>query len=39
MSRIFELPPEPQGTLEQQVRALREYLLRLALLLNEEDGK
>jgi hypothetical protein len=37
MKIIHELPPELRGSTEQQLRALREYLLRLVLALNEED--
>lgn len=37
MKEIFELPPELQGTADEQLRQLREYLLRLALRLNEEE--
>lgn len=36
---IYELPPVLQGTPEQQLQQLREYLLRLALKLNEEESK
>ena len=36
MNEIFELPPELRGSAEEQLRQLREYLLRLALRLNEE---
>jgi len=37
MKRIFELPPAPSGTLQQQIDALRAYLLRLVLEMNEEE--
>lgn len=36
MNEIFELPPELHGSCEEQLRQLRDYLLRLALRLNEE---
>lgn len=36
MKRIFELPPAPQGSTQQQLDALRDYLLRLVLELNEQ---
>jgi hypothetical protein len=36
---IFELPPVLQGTAEQQLQQLRDYLLRLILTLNEEESK
>jgi len=36
MKRIFELPPAPSGSTQQQVDALRDYLLRLVLELNSE---
>lgn len=36
MNEIFELPPELHGSAETQLQQLREYLLRLALRLNEE---
>ncbi len=36
MKQIFELPPLLSGTAEQQTAQLREYLVRLALQLNEE---
>lgn len=36
MNEIFELPPELRGSAEEQLHELREYLLRLALRLNEE---
>lgn len=38
MKEIYELPPVLQGTAEQQLRQLREYLLRLILRLNEEEA-
>jgi len=38
MTRIFELPPELQGSPEQQLQQLRRYLLRLVLTLNEEGN-
>lgn len=40
MNKIYELPPELRGSSQQQLQQLREYLLRLALALNEgEDEK
>lgn len=39
MKEIFELPPMPGGTVEQQLAQLREYLLRLVLRLNEQEGE
>lgn len=36
MNEIYELPPELHGSVEQQMLELRDYLLRLALRLNEE---
>jgi len=39
MREIFELPPMPSGTLEQQLAQLRDYLLRLVLRLNEEEAE
>lgn len=35
---IRELPPQPQGTAEQQLAALRDYLVRLAQSLDEAAG-
>ncbi len=37
MKQIYELPPAPQGSTQQQVDALRDYLLRLVLAINEGD--
>jgi len=37
MKRVFELPPPPRGTVTEQLRELREYLLRLVLAMNEEE--
>lgn len=37
--RPYELPPILQGSAEQQLQQLREYLLRLVLTLNEEENK
>ena len=39
MKEIFELPPMPGGTTEQQIMQLREYLMRLVLRLNEQEGE
>lgn len=36
--RDFELPPLLQGTAEQQLQQLREYLLRLIMQMNEEEA-
>ena len=36
---VYELPPIPEGTTEQQLQQLREYLLRLVLRLNEEENR
>ena len=36
---IYELPPILNGTAEQQLQQLREYLLRLVLRLNEEENR
>ena len=36
---MHELPPILQGTAEQQIEQLREYLLRRILTLNEEESK
>ena len=36
MKRIFELPPAASGSTQQQVDALRDYLLRLVLAINSE---
>lgn len=36
MNEIYELPPELHGSAEEQLQQLRDYLLRLALRLNEE---
>ena len=38
MNRIFELPPELQGSVEQQIHQLCQYMLRLVLMLNEEGN-
>ena len=38
MSRIYELPPELSGSAQQQIAELRLYLLRLVLMLNEEEN-
>lgn len=35
----YELPPMLQGTAEQQLQQLREYLMRLILQLNEEENR
>lgn len=37
--RPYELPPMLSGTAEEQIEQLREYLMRLILLLNEEGNK
>ena len=37
--RPYELPPMLGGTAEEQIEQLREYLMRLVLLLNEEGNK
>lgn len=34
---IYEMPPIPTGTTEQQLEQLREYLVRLITRLNEEN--
>lgn len=34
--RIYELPPMPEGSTENQLRQLRDYLLRLVMSMNEE---
>lgn len=39
MKEIFELPPMPRGSVEQQLMELRDYLLRLVGRLNEEVGE
>lgn len=36
MKEIFEMPPELSGSAQQQLQQLRDYLMRLALRLNEE---
>ena len=36
MKEIFELPPMLNGTAEQQIVQLRDFLLRLVFRLNEE---
>lgn len=35
----YELPPMLNGTAEQQLQQLREYLMRLILQMNEEANK
>ena len=35
----YELPPMLNGTAEQQLQQLREYLMRLIMQLNEEENK
>lgn len=35
----LDLPPILSGTEEQQIRQLRDYLIRLVQTLNEEDEK
>lgn len=35
----YELPPMLNGTPEQQLQQLRDYLLRLIMQLNEEENK
>nr|DAG71377.1 MAG TPA: hypothetical protein [Caudoviricetes sp.] len=37
--RPYELPPLPQGSTQQQLDALRAYLIRLIQQLNEEKMK
>jgi hypothetical protein len=37
--RPYELPPMLNGTAEQQLQQLREYLMRLIMQLNEEENK
>ncbi len=37
--RDLEYPPLLSGDAEQQVRALRDYLIRLVQALNEEEDK
>ena len=37
--RPYELPPMLNGTVEQQLQQLREYLMRLIMQLNEEENK
>jgi hypothetical protein len=37
--RDLDLPPILSGTEEQQIRQLRDYLIRLVQTLNEEDEK
>jgi len=39
MKDIFELPPLPGGTVEQQMTQIREYLLRLVMQLNEREAE
>lgn len=36
---MIDLPPILQGTPEEQLRQLREYLVRLAQQLNEEEQR
>lgn len=36
MAKIHELPPFPQGTEQQQINQLRDYLIKLVMELNEE---
>ncbi len=36
MKHIYELPPAPAGSTQQQLDALRDWLLRLVLELNSE---
>ena len=36
MKHIYELPPAPSGSTQQQLDALRDWLLRLVLELNSE---
>ena len=38
MKRPVELPPILTGDTEQQIRQLRDYLIRLAQQLNEEEN-
>ena len=38
MTRPVELPPILTGDTEQQIRQLRDYLIRLAQRLNEEEN-
>jgi hypothetical protein len=37
--RPYELPPMLNGTAEQQLQQLREYLMLLIMQLNEEENK
>ena len=37
--RPYELPPMLNGTAEQQLQQLREYLMPLIMQLNEEENK
>lgn len=37
MADIIELPPPPRGDTQQQLDELREYVLRLVLILKEEN--
>ena len=39
MKDIFELPPLPGGTVEQQMAQIRDYLLRLVMQLNEREAE
>lgn len=39
MKEIYELPPMLTGSTQQQLSALREYLMRLVLRLNEEGAE
>ncbi len=38
MKKPIELPPIPTGEPEEQIRQLRDYLIRVVLQLNEEDN-
>lgn len=37
MNKVYELPPILEGTAEEQLQQLRDYLIRLAQQLNEEE--
>ena len=36
---MYEMPPILHGTAEEQIRQLRDYLVRLVMRLNEEERK
>lgn len=33
------LPPEPRGSVEEQIKQLRNYIFQIILLLNKKGGK